>query len=262
MSNIKFLYDGIESAAVSASAGSQAGYDVTNIQDRNPNIVWKSPAFTIGQTLLIVLTTARDVNSVIIDGINAGSLNTATATIRLQSSTNGTAWTDRKVFATADMANATRLYTEFISVNAAYWRLVFNDSSILMNKPEIGSILLGTRLEPDIPYNEVPDHGEQFATSFSRALDKTPYSSQSTNDGIETWKSMQWVRVPGTLWLAFKKMSHTCRGRLRPLYFIDVDGSIYLVMLPDRVKDQQVMYDQYTISLELEAFLPGTIKLT
>ncbi len=263
MANVKFLYESVSDATVSASAGSAAGYDITNIQDPNPNVIWKSPAATNNQTVVAQFAAARAVDTVIIDGINGSALSRASLVLWLQSSPDGAAWTNQVGFAGGTLANVTRLKQEIASVSQPYWRLIFIDSAgALLAAPEIGSLYLGTRFEPDIPYNESPDHGEQFTTSFSRALDKTPYASQSISDGIETWKSLVWFRVPGTIRLGFLKMSHACRGKLKPLYFIDTDATIYLVYLPDRVKEQAVMFDQYTISLEFEAFLPGTIKLT
>jgi hypothetical protein len=264
MPNVKFLYEGIEGATLTASGGTSAGYNIEDVKDRNPNTLWVSSTQDLTQTFKAILPASRNVDTIIIDGINGSALGINSGfTLKIKSSPNGTVWTDRYTFNAAAVNGKTRLVCEIASANAQQWMLEFNDTDTsLAAAPQIGSILLGTRFEPATPYDEIPKHGEQFTTTFSRALDSTPYGSQNINDGIEIWKNIQWQRVTGATRLAFLTMGHTCRGKLRPLYFIDVDGTSYLVYLPDKIEEQHVMYDQYTISLELEAFSPGTIKLT
>lgn len=264
MSNVKFLYEGLEGATLTASAGTASGYDVENVKDRNPNTLWIANANTNNQTFKAQLASSRAVDTVIIDGINASALASGTASIKVQSSTDNSTWTDRYTFNDAALSGNTRLKCEFVSASALYWRLLFNDSvGSMAVAPQIGSILLGTRFEPTIPYDSDPEHGEEFDTVRSRALDKTPYGSQTVSDGIEQWKKMKWSSVDSTIQNGFLKLNHNTRGKLRAFYFIDTDDVIYLVvMVADAVIVKHHRYNIYDVSIEMEAFLPNTIQLS
>jgi len=262
MANVKFLYEGVEGSTITASAGTATGYDTENLKDRNPNTKWKANAATNAQTIKFQLPASRAVNTVIIDNHNFLDCDTGVITVSIESSTDNVNWTNRYTITEAEMSE-TRIMAEFSSASAIYWRLFIEDDTALAAAPEFGSILLGTRFEPSLPMDSDPEHGELFDTTISRALDKTPYGSQTVDDGIEQWKKMKWSSVDSTIQNGFLKLNHNTRGKLRAFYFCDTDGEIYLVILmADVIISKHHRYNVYDIQIEIESFLPNTIVLS
>ena len=61
----------------------------------------------------------------------------------------------------------------------------------------------------------------------------------------------------------FLKLNHSVRGKLRAFYFIDTDDEIYLVVMVNDVgMVKHHRYNQYDITINMEAFLPNTIQLS
>lgn len=263
MANVKFLYENITGATLTASAGTATGYDLENTKDRNPNTKWRSAAITNNQEFRMQFPTARAANTIIIDGINGTALAAGSIEIYVQSSPNGSAWTTRHTFTDESIASGvTRLKGELVATTTeTYWRLVFTDSGAsLAAAPEIGSVFIGVRFEPALPYDAGTERGEKYETTVVRALDKTPYATQTVDDGIDQFKKLIWSSVNSTIMIGFLKLNYNIRGRLRAFYFMDTDDKIYLVvLLRDVVIAKHNRYDQYDIDIEFEAFSTGTI---
>jgi hypothetical protein len=261
MSNVKFLYEALETATFTASAGTATGYSLDNLADRNPNSKWRANAATNPQTLTIELATARAVNTVILDGHNILTAANDQLDLKIEHSENGSSWTEATALTQGDPGmNAITIF-EFSSVTKKYWRVVLSQNTgDFAAAPEVGNAFLGTRFEPAVPYNSEVDRGEKFATTIVRALDSTPYASQRIPDGIETWKNLKWGNVSDAIANGFIALNTAVRGSGRPFYFIDTDDVARLVMLVgDTIAIKPKRYDINDVQLELQAFLPNTI---
>jgi hypothetical protein len=264
MSNVKFLYEGAETAAFAASDGTAVGYDIYNLANRAPNSVWKGVTGTPDQTLRVQFQAARTANTIIIDGHNIAALGFTMMSLDIERSADAVVWTAVSSTIFDAMSEGYHvdptLVIEFDSASAIYWRVKFTSYETFSTGPEIGNIFIGTRLEPAYPYNSEVERGEKFATTIVRALDSTPYASQRIPDGIETWKNVKWGNVSDAIANGFIALNTAVRGSGRPFYFIDTDGVCRLVMVVgDTITIKPKRYDINDVQLELQAFLPNTI---
>jgi hypothetical protein len=261
MSNVKFLYEGCETASFTASAGTATGYDIDNLANRNPGSIWRSGAVTDGQTLTIDLGVARVANTVILGGHNMLTAPNDQLDLKVEHSDNGSSWTEAASLTQGDPGLAAIAIYEFSSVTKRYWRIVFDQNTgDFAAAPEVGNIFIGTRFEPVYPYDTPVDRSEKFSTAITRALDSTPYMVQRLVDGIESWKGLKWTNCSDAIANAFIALNTTVRGRFRPFYFIDVDNTARLVMLSgDTVLVRPKRYGINDVQLELESFLTGTM---
>lgn len=130
-----------------------AGYDVNNIIDLRPYTFWK--AASVGTKYLTVgpLSPAKSVDTI---GIIGHNLFTATASVSVESSVNGSSWTER--LAAFTPASDRAVLKTLTSVSAAYWRVKIVTASVAAY---CGVVMLGVRLTfpyppdaPHVPYSE------------------------------------------------------------------------------------------------------------
>ncbi len=143
--NPVILSDNRFADATPTATGTATGYDPANIADRRPYTLWVAPA--VG-THDITVQASGAANAFAIAGHN---LKTAGATVTLQSSDDGTTWTDR---ASVTPASDDPLLIAFASVTAAWgWRLHIVTTAAAA---QIGVAMVGTRLEfpfpPEAPF--------------------------------------------------------------------------------------------------------------
>src|SRR3990170_2717469 len=125
-----------------------AGYDVLFIRDYKTFTSWK--AASVGTKYLTVdCGSAKSADCIAFAGHNFG---TGAALVSVESSDNGTDWTERIVpFAVVDDKAALRM---FASVSARYWRAKIASPTIA---PQVAVLLVGLRITfpypPDAPFS-------------------------------------------------------------------------------------------------------------
>jgi hypothetical protein len=139
-----------------------AGYDVLYIRDYKTFTSWKGGS-TGTKYITVDCGTAKSANCIAFARHNFG---TGGAQISVESSDNGSDWTERiEPFTLVDDKAALRT---FVSASARYWRVKINSPTIA---PQVAVLLVGVRIEfpypPDAPFS--PDkEGIEVDTNLSR----------------------------------------------------------------------------------------------
>ena len=246
MANIKFMWQGLEDTTLTATSTDSA-FPLTNLQNRNPALVWKSNVATGTQDLKIDFGSAKSCDTCIVDGTNFGSI--SATYVQLSYSSDATTYTQVGSFSVIS-SNAEKV--EFTAANYRYWRIRFFHTSSFTIYPQIGNIFLGTRVEMTQPYDTGIEKSSGFSTSQTRAIDGTRYTSQLYN-GLKKYK-IKFTNINETDKTSINTLFEGIRGSYFPFYFVDADSTIVLVYSvndenPIQTKAYQI-YDSAEVNLE------------
>lgn len=262
MANVKFIHQALEGKTLTMDASENPTYPMSNLKDRNPLTLWKGPGTAQNQWLTIDFGAIRTCDTIIVGNHNFTTL-AVNVGIDLRASTDNFSSSNVEIVHDLTAANGTS-ETEFASTALyRYWRIKFSSTVALGAIPQIGNLFLGARADLSLPYNRGLKHGESYQTSFSRAIDTTPYMSQNTNDGLETW-NFNWSNLGNTDKNSFLTLYNSVRGRLYPFYFIDTDGTtIRLVILKSDINLMVQKHYQIhdTPEVQIEAFSAQTLVI-
>jgi hypothetical protein len=147
--------DGIPTATDTAT-----GYDVLNIRDLKQFTSWKAASYGT-KYFTIDCGSAKSADAI---GISRHNLGTAAASVSVESSANGTDWTER--LAAFVPTNDKSILKTFTTASAQYWRVKIVTAAVA---PQVAVCLLGVRMtfpySPDAPYAPV---AESIEASTSR----------------------------------------------------------------------------------------------
>lgn len=220
-----FLFEALEGATLTASAGSDANFPLTNLQDRRHSTQWKSGGTTNNQTLTMDLVTARAVDSILIANHNLTATGITSLEIRY-STDNFVA--DNNLAATITSFSGDPIYASFTSQTKRYWRLVFVKATALSVAPQIGMIFIGKVVT--LPrYLIRPKYGLKTETEVEYSMSGLRYSSQLFAER-EVWV----IRISGLNAIErseFFRFNKTVRGALHPYWFRDGSSVWHLVAL-------------------------------
>jgi hypothetical protein len=141
MNDCVLVFDRIDDATLTASAGTATGYPLVNLQDGRFRTQWKSGGVAAGQTLKVERAVVKPVSSILIANHNLASLGLTSLTI--EGSDDDFA-TDVTTLATISVFSGDPIYSDGFLYDKASHRLKFNKGSNLSVAPQIGMIFLGT----------------------------------------------------------------------------------------------------------------------
>jgi hypothetical protein len=149
--------------------------------------------------------------------------------VKLQAADNS-GFSTNLVTVVADLSAATDpRVIEFNSVTKRYWRILFDSAGALAAKPQLGQIYLGAKLTwtSEYEYGFRPMH-PRYQTSEAESLSGLLRAAQSVGGRLvfEARFRLQDDTLR-SVWYTFMSL---VRGKLRPFYFLDADGtSLYFV---------------------------------
>lgn len=120
---------------------SSAAISVENIRTLHRKRIWRTAARTNETLTFDLQSTSKNIRCCALTGYNL----TATATIQLAYSDDGSTWT---VLTTKTVGSDTVLFFFFSVLTNRYWRLTFNDAANTNPYIEVGRIFLGDYWEP------------------------------------------------------------------------------------------------------------------
>ena len=254
MANIKFMWQSLEDATLTATS-TDSGFPLTNLQNRNPALVWKSDVDTATQYLNIDFGSSRSCDTCIVDGTNFGDISATYIVLQYSSDAAFTSPTQAGSFSVSS-SSAEKL--EFTAASFRYWRIKFFDTIPFGIYPKIGNIFLGTRVEMTQPYDTGIEKSSGFSTSQTRAIDGTRYTSQLYN-GLKKYK-IKFTNINETDKTSINTLFEGIRGSYFPFYFVDADSTIVLVYsVNDENPLQTKAYQIYdTAEVNLEAYSVNT----
>jgi hypothetical protein len=147
MQNPIILFDNVYTLGTPTATDTEIGYSVLNISDLKTYTWWQANSNGT-KYLAIDCSTAQTVNCLAVIGHN---FFTSSATVSVESSVNGSDWTERLAGFTVTTDKA---FMKLISeVSARYWRIKIVTASIA---PKVAVLFLGDRIDfaypPDCPY--------------------------------------------------------------------------------------------------------------
>jgi hypothetical protein len=145
MANVRFLYaNALSGASVVVTQSSQVvGLPGANVVQPDRSLAWQSTTTTADQWVAFDLGAAQVITAVAVASpkLHQGG------TLKLQSSTDGSSWSDVGTFAAADADSGVSV--QFVaSVNARYWRLYFTNTTAVSDYVSVGYAFVGPYLEP------------------------------------------------------------------------------------------------------------------
>ena len=120
---------------------SSAAINIENIRSLHRKRVWRTNSRTNETLVFDFQSTTENFRCCALTGFNL----TTTATVLLEYSDNGSAWTG---LTTKVVGSDTVLFFFFALLNNRYWRLTFNDAANVNPYVEVGRIFLGDYWEP------------------------------------------------------------------------------------------------------------------
>jgi hypothetical protein len=136
-----FLFESVETATLTASAGSAAGYGTENLQDRIWSTLWQAAATTQNQTLLIEYAAAITMDALLIADSNLASLGLTSLLVEAYVAGNYTTVLTLTSFASEP------LYNELsAAVSTTKLRFTMQKGSALSIAPQIGLIFAGKKI--------------------------------------------------------------------------------------------------------------------
>ena len=192
------LYDSRFRDATPTATDTATGYNVSNINDYRTYTFHK---FAASGTKYITVdcATAKADDSLAIIGHN---LATAAATISVESSDNGSSWTERLAGFTVTTDKA--LLKTFSSVSARYWRIKFVSASVAV---QIAVAMLGARFT----FSRYPNG------SFDPSPERLVASSSRSKSGHLLGSTLRYIETDPTL--SFKAISTDwVEATFRPLW--------------------------------------------
>lgn len=214
MNDSLIVFERIDTATLTASAGSDANYPLVNLQDGRYATQWKAGADTINQTLGIEFAADRRCTSILILNHNFNSL--GTSSIRLQIFEAGI-WEDA-VEIPASASNP--LFVTGFDATGKPWRLIFMKAAgALAQIPTIGMIFLGHPTTLPLYLNN-PKRGLKVDLIRDQSISGLRYVSAS-NAERQTWK-FDWSlkRQPNA---DFYRWLESVQIAVHPFWFRDMD---------------------------------------
>jgi hypothetical protein len=252
MANPYFLGCDLSIPAYTWSAGVNTSYPVANLKTYFVTDVSKANAKTQDQYLLVDLGSALATDTVVIDGHNFGAVG-ADEGLKWQYNTNDdTVWDDAVTAVSFDNNSLAQSKT-YSAVTKRYWRLLFDSSAALTVEPSIGNIFVGTRLQFEKTYEwDYARANKEFATSETQSLNGDIRMSQ-TFIGRKKW-NLSFKLLTDAFKVLYDAFVDVVRGKLRPFYFIDADGSVnYVHFENDYNEMKSFRYNLNDVQIQLKS---------
>ena len=235
------------------SAGVNSSFPVSNLATYFEADLSKSNATTADQYITIDFGSAVACDTLIAVGHNLGSI--SADTVLLEADDNSGFTTPETIVASITVATATTPIKEtFASKTYRYWRIKFDAAGPLLTAPQFGNIFLGTRLTFDTTYEwDFSKAVPEYSTAETVSLNGDIRMSQSYA-GRKKWDLLFRLQS-NTFATSWDTFIGTVRGKLRPFYFVDVDGtSINYVHLDSDYTDlKRFRYNQNNIRIPLKS---------
>lgn len=248
MANPIFAYQDLSLYTLSATS-TDSLYPLTNIQTYYADQVWKSAVLSTStnpQYFIIDFGVATTVDTLVLDGYAFANADSGFPTLQGATDSGFTAgvvtFLGGQIDPTVGIKPAA--YFTFTSTSRRYWRLNIPNAGFASNPNQItiGNIFLCSRLDFGYPYNfPYKNTARKYQTIESVALDGRVRMAQ-TYGGRKFWE-FDLTLLPDTTKATFVTLFSTTRGKLRPFYFIDTDGTtvnyVYLDMDYDPSETQR-----------------------
>jgi len=226
-SNPIFAFEGIRTATLTASHGSEAGYPTTNLQDDRYYTQWMSASDAINQLLTIDFGSGitRAMDYVLIANHNFASLGLRYLTFSVKAYLGS--WEDQVVLDPGLITDP--LLVSFpASIARRYLGIYFDKEggSELNEAPELGMVLTGTKATMSL-YSNNPERGLQSDAVVSESMSKLRYSSSMGADR-EAWK-LDFSKLTTTQLYHFMRLIRAVNGMQYPFWFCDMDGNWHFV---------------------------------
>ncbi|TAK57867.1 MAG: hypothetical protein EPO24_09370 [Bacteroidetes bacterium] len=231
MANPKFYFQDLTDVVFTSSVGDDASYPATNLNDYLTAPYWKSANNNASQYLSIDFgATGSGRKSICLSNHNLNGI-MSSGTIKLQASSSSDFTTGVDDVDADLVVNSDPFIQEFTENTKRYWRILFNGN--LSAIPYIGNLFIGNILDfgygYEFPYRAAD---KAYETTERTSLDGTLRATQPYAGRIEF--ELNWKLLNDTFKTNWQAFHAVVRGRLRPFYFVDVDGtSIYYVKLSD-----------------------------
>jgi hypothetical protein len=214
-----FICDRIDAATLTASAGSDASYPLTNLKDGRYATQWKSGGTTDNQTLTIDYGASyHGMDSILICNHNLNSL--GLTGLQLLDSSNALI---KSITLTSNL-----IYAEWVEDFYNLVKLKFIKGSALSAAPQIGMIFLGQKIDlpgtvnnPKKGFATVTDMDESLSgLTFATQVTAGKYTRKFTPAGLTSAEETDFIRLLNTI-----------SNRLHPFFLRDTDGNWNFVRL-------------------------------
>lgn len=220
-----FHFKGLEGTILTASAGSDVDFPLTNLQDRRHSTQWKSGGTTDNQTLTMDSSAPRAVDTVLIANHNLAA--TGITSLEVRYSTDNFVADDQLAVSITSFTGDP-IHSSNTEQNKRYWRLKFVKGGPLIVAPQIGMIFIGKVVT--LPrYSIRPRYGLKTETEVEYSMSGLRYSSQLFAER-EVWI----IRINGlssSERTEFFRFNRVVRGALHPFWFRDGGSAWHLVAL-------------------------------
>jgi hypothetical protein len=223
MANVIFAYQDLSLYNLSATA-TDSNFPLVNIQSYYPDQIWKSTS-TGAQSVTIDFGAAKQCDFIVLDTYSWGNADSV-----ILECANDSGFTSGLVTAIAGGiiyagTSVTTDYYSFASQIRRYWRLRLTIASPpLANVPYIGNWFLGSKLDWGQTYSyPYKNTNRKYQTVETTALDGRLRMTQ-VYAGRPYWE-FDMSNLSDAVKALFQTMYGVVRGKLRPFYFVDVDGA-------------------------------------
>jgi len=253
MASAKLYGTDLSTYTFTMSATEDASYPLANLSDYLTTTLWKSSVTTNGQTLKIDFGASNisERDFCVLDGINFKDMD-----VSLQAADDSGFSSGLVTVATVSggLGSGPFIFT-FAGVTKRYWRLLFTDAFSLY--PQVGNFFIDKAFDWTEPY-DVPYRNANlsFESEVTPALDGTLRSVQPYS-GRKSWRfSLQKPGLSDTVRTNFQTFFNKVRGKHRPFYFLDVDGTTKALVRFDIDVDPSEV-QAYNLNLFSEIVLVG-----
>jgi len=257
MSNPKFYIGNLAGTSYTTSEGSEAGYPVTNLQNYDPDRLWKSGNDGYNQKLLIDLGAARVVNFFIAINHNFKSMLSA----RLEYDDADNPAFPNPVLAAADLWDVPTDESIYLleQVTKRYWRINMPDPD--GNTPQLGLVFLESVFDFGMYSYPWSENDEAFETSEGIALSGKKRTAQSILGRLI--HSIEFKISTATVRTDFQRFFQKVRGKGCPFYYVNPDGEMsYMKLVVDKAPVQGVNPLIYNVvRLDMESVNVNQIPL-
>ncbi len=250
MSNPRITYQNLSNYfSVSASyPGYSATTETSSLQSYENADVWKSSVTSSGQLISIDFGSAQTFTDVVIDSNNFSDLNCTFISLIGADDSNLSVNATSAIY---DMKDSGSLFhTTFASpVSKRYWGVKFYGAQ--STYPYIGNLFLSNDLVFNTPYDwNYKTENKEYQTTEKVSLSGRIMTSQNFAGRIIY--ELQFSLQDNTLKTDFQTFQTTIRGKLRPFYFINTDGTIrYMHCTDDYVPVESYRYNYNNVSLNM-----------
>lgn len=229
MSQLPKLYAVNLASFAYTSTGANASFPLTNLKDYRESSLWKG-ANTSAQNLTVDMGSQVECDTLILVSSNHRSM----TGVVLYSSNDPATILDGVIF---NLQSQTRDYNNnivdvyhFTAQTKQYWRLDYVDTNSLV--PQAGQFWLCKRLTFETECEGPLRAGfPAYQTALEYALNGEPRGAQAIA-GRREWR-LQFTAHSDTFMSNYETLYRTARGALRPVYFVDTNGQLWYVIMPD-----------------------------